>query len=939
MFWPTALATLAFGPAIGPAFGQEASDEVVEEIVVTGSRLLRRDFGAPSPIATIDAEVLAFSGQPTLEETLNQLPQITPDFGRTSNNPGNGTARINLRGLGSGRNLVLLNGRRLAPSGVGNAVDVNNLPKALIQQVEIITGGASTVYGSDAIAGVVNFITRDDFEGFSLDASAYSTEAGDSQSWDVNVAWGTSLAGRGNLTLYGGYLDREASLASDREFTAVPLVDNDGVLEDGGSFTTPETTVFFPRVDLGGGPDLATFDPNGVPVRFDATTDLYNFAPLNYLQVPLSRYSGGVLFDYAFSERMETYAELSFARNESRQNLAPVPSNGFFVINPSSPVLSPEASQLFASQFVPVGPGLVGFAFGRRLEELEPRILDNKAEYSRGVVGLRGVLAGSWEYDAWLSYTRGDEERVQRNGASRSRLQQGLLVDPVSGDCFDPSGGCVALNIFGAGNLSAAGTDFLRLEPLLNVTERTQRLASAFVRGTPFSTWAGEVGVAVGLEWRSDEGSFDADPFLFSGDALGYSGRASVEGEETVKEIYAEARIPLAADVMLADSLMLEVGGRYSDYRWAGSTETYKLGAEWRPVEALLIRSMFQRSVRAPSLLEAFEEEFLQSGTFVGRDSDEDPCSASADPIGNGRVDKCVSQGIPVEQLGVWEATIGYPIMKLDGGNTSLTPEVAETFTLGAVYTPLGFDGLQVSVDYYDLAIDDAIRDLVPAVACFDPANVAGLFCDAMVRDPSNYNVELLDERVFNTGRLVAEGIDTQIVWQTELPSSAALVGSSANLGISLIWTHSLTTTIQESPFGTAVNCQGKFGFPCNFATDGVTFPDNRVTANFSYQSDALYLNLSTRWIEGTKNGYSLATEILGFAEADLAIPSVGSKTYVDVGGSYQFTDNVVLQLSILNLTDTDPPLMADAVISNNTDTQMYDIFGRSYQLALSLRY
>lgn len=178
------------------------ADDVIEEIVVIGSHIKRRDFTSPSPISTLDRETLVFSIQPTLEESLNKMPQVMPDFDRTANNPGDGTSRVNLRGLGSGRTLVLLNGRRVAPSGVSSSVDVNNIPQALVERVEVITGGATTVYGSDAVAGVVNFVTRDDFDGFGLDTSFYTTEHSDSNIVDLNLSYGHNFAnGRGNITL------------------------------------------------------------------------------------------------------------------------------------------------------------------------------------------------------------------------------------------------------------------------------------------------------------------------------------------------------------------------------------------------------------------------------------------------------------------------------------------------------------------------------------------------------------------------------------------------------------------------------------------------------------------------------------------------------------------------------------------------------------------
>lgn len=280
-----ALTLLAFSLFSIPGVSQpvqqtEASEAlpelITEEVHVTGTRIARRDFSAPSPISTIDKMFLDFSGQPTLEEALNQMPQVQPDFGRTSNNPGDGTARINLRGLGAERTLVMLNGRRLAPSGAGSAVDVNNLPQVLIKRVEIITGGASAVYGSDAIAGVVNVITDDEFDGFSVDASYYGRERGDSEVGDFNVVFGGNFAnGRGNITAFGNYLDRQVSFAADRATTRVPLSENlEGGLEPRGSAAIPEGLIASPQIDLGDGPEFTRFNDSGELVPFVRPDDL-----------------------------------------------------------------------------------------------------------------------------------------------------------------------------------------------------------------------------------------------------------------------------------------------------------------------------------------------------------------------------------------------------------------------------------------------------------------------------------------------------------------------------------------------------------------------------------------------------------------------------------------------------------------------------------------
>jgi outer membrane receptor protein involved in Fe transport len=931
--------TVLLTPLVGSA--QDDDEQYVEEIVVTGSRIARRDFTAPSPITTVDRSTIENSGQPTLEEALNQMPQVIPDFGRTSNNPGNGTSRINLRGLGSQRTLVMLNGRRLAPSGVGSSVDLNNLPQVLIDRVEIITGGATTVYGSDAVAGVVNFILRDDFDGIGLDASAYVTEAGDSEVYDVNATWGHNFAnGRGNITLYASYLDRGESFAADRAFTSIPWrTDDFGNIFPGGSSAIPEGRIAFPQTDLGdGNPVQIKFTPDGIPVEYVFPDDLYNFAPVNYLQIPMQRYSGGLFLNYDVTDGMTAYTEITHTRNEVGRSLAPVPLFAFLSTNLDNPVLTPEAQAAF-QQYVPTGPNTVGFFMTRRMEEFGFRTIDSTNDYSRIVAGLRGDIAAGWDFDIWATYTKGEEDTLEGNDGSFARLQQGLLVDPVSGACLDPSNGCVALDLFGQGRLTPEMLAFLMSPPYLSVTSRTQKLISGYVRGEVFRTWAGPIAVAFGAEWRSDDGSFRADDALFTGDSIGYAGDASVIGEESVTEVYAEALIPLAEDVPFARRLSLEVGGRYSEYDKAGSADTWKFGGEWEPIDDLRFRAMWQRSVRAPDLFEAFQEEFITFNGYIGEDSSDDPCSASADPVGRGNVEKCVLQGIPVDQIGIYEATPFFPSDELNGGNPNLQPEKAETRTVGVVFT--GLDDWTFTIDVYDLEVDNTIMDAVPDVVCFNQQNTTGALCDKIVRDAdAGYNVVRQDLRKINVGIMRTSGVDTQVSYAAGLPRWLT-IGDYADLSIDLIWTHMLSNDVQLHKSIDPSECAGFFGFPCsgtlNFAIN--TFPENRVTTNIAYVAGNLDLNLTWRWIEGTDNAWPIFTEFTGQPDPTLAVPSIGSKGFVDLGGGYAFNDNVSVRLNVSNLFDTDPAFMADQGNQNNTDGGMYDLFGRSYQLSFSLRY
>ena len=935
---PVLLLALAATP---PAQAQPADAEAVDEVVVTGSRLIRRDFFSPSPISTVDRVALDAATQPTLEETLNQMPQIVPDLERTANNGSDGTARVNLRGLGSNRTLVLLNGRRFAPSGVGSSVDLNNLPQLLIDRVEIVTGGATTVYGSDAVAGVVNFVTRSDFEGFGADITGYATGRGDAEIYNLNLAFGHDFAeGLGNVTLYATYYDRSPLFASERSVTAVPIADADGVLRETGSRATPSTVITFPPVNFGNGPALTTFDDGGLPIEFRDPEDRYNFAPLNYLQTPLERVSGGALLNREFGDGSEFYAELGYARNESRQNLAPVPVTDLYFTNLDNPLLAPATQQFFATNYAPpfLPPNTAGLFLSRRLEELGARIFDRERDYWRVVSGLRGALGSDWHYDVWFTYTRNEERTALQNGASRARFQQGLLVNPSTGQCFDASGGCAPLNIWGAGNLDAAGVAFLRQPTLTNATLRKQKLLSGFIRGAPFNTSAGPVEVAVGAEWRGDSGFFRSDPALSSGEALGFRGSAGVDGRETVYEIYTEALVPLLADLRFAQRLSLELGARFASYDNAGSAEAYKLGAEWIPIERLRFRAMLQRSVRAPSLTEAFQEQFSETFAYVASNPAEDPCSASADPVGRGNTDACIATGLPASQIGVFEAAVGIPTSFVRGGNPNLKPEEADTVTVGAVASFGREDEWRLSVDYFDLEIADTIGDLESTVACFDPANVQNRFCENFTRDPVNFNVIELVETKNNLGGQRTAGFDTQLSYRAAAPNFVGGQGSGAELSANLVWTHTTRNDVRQLTFGTRLRCAGQFGFPCTSATEGLSFPEDRVIANVAYSAGELGLYLKWRWIRGTDNAAQQIPAFTGGAARDLAIPSVGARSYFDLGAGFEFSDRLYARLNVSNVFDERPPLMADAVTSNNTDTRLYDVFGRAFSLTFSYR-
>ena len=942
-----ASATMAL-PEMSAAQSSDAGFEGIEEVVVTGSRIKRRDMTATSPISTLERMAIEDVPQPTLEEALNQMPQVTPDSGRTSNNPGTGTARINLRGMGAERTLVLLNGRRMAPSGTGSAVDLNNIPNALIERVEIITGGASIVYGSDALAGVVNVITRTDLDGFSFDGGYGVSEQGDASYTNLSLTFGSNFAdGRGHVAVYGNYYDREELFASERKLSRVVWSEDldTGTLVQGGSYSIPETALWAPVLDFGNGPEFATFNPDGTPRPFIDPDDRYNYQPVNYLQVPLERYAVGVMADFEIGEDFELYLESAYTKNDARSELAPVPATGWFAINEDNPAITPEFRLLLQDWFAnppfqhsecnAVTSGRCApIRIGRRMSDLGPRHIQQESDYWRTVVGIRGDLGRGWELDGWVTYTKSDEYVLQFNDASITRLQQSLLVDPVTGACYDPTGGCVALDPFGEGSISPEAGDFIRHPALDSETQRTQILASVFVRGAPFDTWAGPVDTAFGLEWRSDEASYKANDILFGSDTLGYRADSPVLGTETVAEAYFEAVVPLLADAAAADYLGLEVGARYSDYDNAGGVWTYKLGSAWQPNEAMRFSVMVQHSVRAPNNQELFKEQYRETWSFTGQNFP-DPCSASQDPVGNGHTERCVIQGLPANEVGVFEANIGWPADYIYGGNPALEPEEGETLTIRWQITPPALPNWNFSIDYFDMEITGATGEIEPDLVCFDQANVSNEFCDKLQRDFTG-NVVLVDSTLQNRGLISTRGVDTQITYVTELPQSWSLPSGEASLEVHLIWTHMIEILNQENKVSTTFDCAGYFANSCVSNDASGTASQDRVSARFSYMSGPLGVSLMTRWVKGTDNFMPVFFRQQGWNDDPIpAIPSIGSEFLADLNIRYQFTDGISAGLGISNLFDSEPSINPWA--QHNADAQLFDIFGRYYSLSLRM--
>jgi outer membrane receptor protein involved in Fe transport len=335
-----------------------------------------------------------------------------------------------------------------------------------------------------------------------------------------------------------------------------------------------------------------------------------------------------------------------------------------------------------------------------------------------------------------------------------------------------------------------------------------------------------------------------------------------------------------------------------------------------------------------------FTAQFSEFGAFVF-DSQDDPCSASRDPLGNNLAGKCVQQGLSPGQVGVFEASPFHPTEFVSGGNPDLDPESSDTFTIGAVYQPLWLPGLTMSLDYYDLEVEDTIGEIDPSSICFNPVNAAGVFCDNLQRDESG-NVSRVTSLIENRGLLATNGIDFQVQYSAPLPASLALFGEYAEFSVGAMLTHVLALEFQENIVTEVYDCAGYFGWPCQglFRTGSGTYPENRLISNFDYDSGPFTARLSWRWIYSVDNAAPLLSGIVfGIENPVLATPRVSSWNYLDLGLAYEWDSGVQARLGINNLTDKAPPLMGDSAFKFNTDAQLYDVFGRTYFLNLRYRF
>jgi len=922
------------------------ADNQIEEITVTGSRIVRKDFETSSPVLTLDAKSLADSGTPQIEQVLNELPQLVPTITTTSNNPSRGgQASIDLRGLGSGRTLVLVDGQRLQPSNTTGIIDLNTIPAGLIESVEIVTGGGSAVYGSDAIAGVVNIKMKRNFEGVQLSALTSTTAEGDGVTNGINLLMGGNFeGGRGNAVVYMSWDDRESVYAGDRAFSAVALgptlaplgsttIPNGYYVASGNNEATQAAydSVFgagaVPNSSwIGFNEDGSVFSRTGTVGYTGDTTDpgfnpdnyTYNYSPVNYLQLPLERRQVAAYMNYGLTESVEAYAKMSYTSYSASQELAatPVSSGTGSTMLPTNPFIPADLATILASRTNPDA----AFTFVKRTLEVGPRNGTNDYDVFQTTLGARGEFnLGNyeWNWDAMWGYGRTQRSEVQTGNVSRSRLATGYSATAADPDPL----GCGGLDPFGLGKMSAECAAAIAIRAQ-NLTILENDFAMATVTGGLFELPAGTVQGAFGLEYRKSKAEFRPDEFLASGDVVGFNAQQPVKGSIDVTEGFVEFMVPLLQDAPGAQYLGLDAAYRRSDYNLAGGVNTYMAGLEYEPVDSLKFRASYNRAIRAPNVSELFRPQSEGFPAYT------DPCwnnSAQRTGADAAQVNAlCAAQGAPSN----------FPqgnsqVRALTGGNPDLDPESADTYTVGVVWTPeLGGNGLRLALDYFKYEIEDRIGSVGAASIvsrCFNDqdANPSydanNLWCGFFRRDANGIatDVSATDQ---NLGKINLDGVDLQADYATDV--------GPGTLGVNLALTYLLGWQQQEDPAAPLTNQEGTIGILV-----AETFPEIKARVTLGYEMDKWEVRWTMNYIDGMDvvNSNAGRTSVVNGV-----VPKVDSYTYHRLTGTWLPTDKLSLTLGIANMFDKDPPIYTSdsrAGIQANTDPSTYDVLGRRYFL------
>jgi iron complex outermembrane receptor protein len=968
-----------------------AAQEKMEEIVVTGTRIEVPGVVSSSPIYSVGAEEVRLQQQPEVEKILRILPIIKPADGANVNNGTAGVATVNLRGLGAQRNLIMMDGKRLTPYNVDGIVDTSIIPTALIERIDIITGGASAVYGSDAISGALNFVMKKDFEGIEFNTDFSQTGENDGDTLSAYFTLGANVAdGRGNVVLSLNYTDRESVLLGARplgqrgidtadgsgyaqfragEPPAAPPAgcDAPGAVAAGGSTTTMPT-----RVAIAGGPGLGQMRNDGT---LDANCSVFNFNPFNYYQTPQKRYGAFAMGNFEINEHADVYSRLAYTSTVVRQQVAP---SGFFGnawFTPlSNPFISAQARQFIISAAEagrqagtvnvagtpdPDTPGeflyenwkdlnnngVVDVAddlqiqYRRRTLEIGTRSEDYDNNNLQFMVGTRGDIMGDWRYDVSYQFGQSNRTTVRAGYTNLTNAEKAVtgIVDPADPNnviCRDAGADCVPINLWGG--FGTITPEMARYSGAVALQQQRykQEIVSVSANG-PISAiklpWADNaLAVSVGAEYREESGETIPDeclrlaPDSCQGGAGGYL--LPIKGGFNVKEVFGEALFPLVSGVPGIQGLDLELGYRYSDYKPSGTSDTWKAGLNWRPIDQFLVRAMRQRAARAPNVGELASPVViaLENATL-------DPCSIeNAGNITPELTALCISTGMSAAQVGTVEDIVSGQVNTFEGTDLDNLPQTedADTTTIGVVWTP-EFAKLIVSLDYYDISIDGYIDRFAPQEV-MDGCYVFGLSdqCDKITRIGGTLTLPGagVGSLTTNLVNIKNEGLELSFSYGLD-------IGNYGGLTFAGTVNKLLTAERQTAEFLPVLDCKGRFGTSCEGPAPELGWVQRTTWDYKDFSVSYLWRHIGSVSREAT--------------EQEATYPDfrkIDSFDYFDLYGSWQAMEQVRVNVGITNVFDEKPPVVGNEAAdtssnSGNTFPSTYDVLGRAFTVGVNVKF
>jgi iron complex outermembrane recepter protein len=979
-----------------------ADSQPPQEIIVTGSRIAAPNEVSTSPVQIISAKSIQVSGKTDITDVISQLPQIfTNDLGQDLGNgtsgltTAGGVATADLRGLGPGRTLVLIDGRRLGVGSPNTAIaqpapDLDQIPAGLVDRVEVVTGGASAAYGSDAIAGVVNFIMKRDFEGFQVDGQVGETwhdnddtfmqglmrqfgytpptgmiQDGRNRTFDLLV--GTNFAdGNGNVTAYLSFRHADPIESSERDYGACqlnPIRDaNHNVI--GAACGGSSNSNYFAPVT---GPDAGTaYSVNGhsfVPRGAVATTPpaIYNSQRDISLTREDDRFNAAIMTHEKITDYFQPYAEFFFMEDKTHQQVAPAalfqnanpldPTGaGNYYINCSNPLLSAQQqailctpAQIAADKANP-GSAAAQVNIGRRNIEGGARYTDFKHTNYRTVFGAKGDFADAWSYDAYGQYFYtaffdSNQKYLNFQSITNALLVSGTSAHPT---CIGAPQGCVPYNIFSDGGVTQQQLTYL-YELGTARGASTLRTLHADITGklgeygvkSPLA--AQGVGVNIGFEHRNDHDLLQPDAAEESGLLSGFgSAVAPIDSSISVAEEFVEVRAPLLQDKPGAKELLFDTGYRRSDYSTIGVTNTYKFEVQYAPIADYRIRASYDRAIRAPSVAEAFTRPIVGITTVVP-----DPC---APPITYTLL-QCERTGVTITQYNNGSIPQGTAaqLSEETSGNPNLKPEQADTYTIGVNFAPSRIPRLTGSIDYYHIQIKDEIGVIPYLLVLSNCADTGSpMFCSQVVRQPKTGSLNgnsvagggYVIQENYNLGTAVNSGVDVQLNYKLDLPAGFGDVVFGLN-GTYLL--HNETTPLPGSP---TYDCAGLFGFTCQTVN-----PRWRHLLRTTWETPwHVSGSLTWRYIGPVSQDNDSSDPTLHFSTFngyDYVNARIPAFNYLDLEATWNVNRIVQIRAGANNLLDKDPPLVnTDIVAGGAANTySTYDLFGRQLFLAFTARF